>query len=107
MPKAKQISFSVNDRNLQDVVICALRYALGRRTYITSLVPEFIVENSEIVDERTCIVMLRDLGRYVEDRRSGLIVDDSCDLNSWVALQNYLFQLARDRGYNVVGYEVR
>lgn len=98
---------------IQDIIICALRYALGRRTYITSTVSDFIKEYcynknfTSIIDERVCIVMLRDINRYMEDRKNGLIKDDECDYKTWIDLQNWLFDLAKEKHFNVVGYEVR
>lgn len=31
-------------KNLEIIYLCALRYALGRKTYITGLVADFIIE---------------------------------------------------------------
>jgi len=92
------------NRDLKDIVICALRYALGRKTYTTFATSEFIMNNPDLIDERVCIVMLRDLEYYFEDRKNRLIHDDECDKNSWIALQNWLFKIARERNYDVVGY---
>lgn len=92
---------------LKDIVISALRYALGRRTYITQETSEFIMNNPNLIDERVCIVMLRDLGRYFEDRKLWEYKDDECDYHSWLALQNRLFKIANEKGFNVVGYERR
>lgn len=92
---------------LKDIVISALRYALGRRTYITQETSEFIMNNPNLIDERVCIVMLRDIGRYFEDRKLWEYKDDECDYQSWVALQNWLFKIAKEKGFNVVGYERR
>lgn len=93
--------------DLQDMIISALRYSLGRRTYITDTTSEFIKKYPKLVDERVCIVMLRDINWYLKDRANGLIKDDNCDYNSWINLQNWLFKLAKDNKYNIVGYEVR
>ena len=46
---------------LQDIVICALRYAIGRKTYITEEVCSYIREHPELIDARVKTVMLRDL----------------------------------------------
>lgn len=90
-----------------DIMIMALRYALGRRTYVTEEVPNFIKANSMYITQRTCIVMLRDVGNYISDRRNEVIKDDSWDYESWVNFQNFLFNLAKVRNFNVVGYERR
>lgn len=49
------------DRDLQDIVICALRYAIGRKSYVTSQVSEYIMEHPKLIDKRVKEIMLRDL----------------------------------------------
>ena len=46
-------------RDFKDMIMCALRYALGRRTYITDETAEFIKKYPELIDERVRAVMLR------------------------------------------------
>lgn len=43
------------------MIISALRYAIGRRTYITEETCSFIKKHPEIVNNRVKTVMLRDL----------------------------------------------
>lgn len=99
----------VNDKeqSFGDIMIMALRYALGRKTYVTDEVPSFIKNNSNHLNERVCIVMLRDVGRYIEDRMNGIITDDNCDYNSWVNFHNWLFDIAKEKKFNVLNYERR
>lgn len=49
------------DYELQDMIISALRYAIGRRTYITEETCSFIKKHPEIVNKRVKMVMLSDL----------------------------------------------
>lgn len=100
--KRKTIIDKEND--FGDIMIMALRYALGRRTYVTGEVPSFIKQNAEFINERICIVMLRDITRYIEDRRNGIQKDDDCDFNSWLLLQTWLFNVAKEKKFNIVGY---
>ena len=60
------------DYKLQDIVICALRYAIGRKTYVTSEVCEFIMQHSNLIDDRVKTIMLRDL----EDLNEYYKIDD-------------------------------
>ena len=85
-------------------MIMALRYSLGRKTYVTNEVPEFIKQNSDYINGRICNVMLRDIANYVSDRETGIIKDDKCDYDSWIQFQNFLFNLAKIKNYDVVGY---
>lgn len=101
------IQINDNNNDFGNIMIMALRYALGRRTYVTQEVPEFIMQNKEHINERICVVMLRDINNYVQDRKNLLYKDDECDYNSWINLQNWLFKIAKERRFNVVGYERR
>ena len=76
-------------RDLKDIVICSLRYALGRRTYITSLVANYIMEHPELIDERVKGIMLKDIEEYLECRNI-YYKDDECDYQSWLKLKNWL-----------------
>lgn len=76
-------------RDLKDMIISALRYSLGRRTYITSETAEFIKRYPELIDERVKSVMLKDLEKYFQKRES-FKFDDECDFNTWKSLYNWL-----------------
>ena len=89
------------DNDFGDIMILALRYSLGRRTYVTDEVPEFIMQNEEHINERICGVMLSDLNEYFQDRAKGYIKDDECDCQSWTKLAEYLVNLAQEKGYRI------
>lgn len=76
-------------RDLKDIVCCSLRYALGRKTYITSLVSDYIIDHPELIDERVKDVMLKDIKEYL-DRRNIYYKDDECDYRSWLRLKEWL-----------------
>lgn len=77
--------------DFQDIVISALRYALGRRTYITKATADFIKEYPEIIDGRVKKVMLNDLNSYLLYREDGY--DDECDYKTWLDLKNWLEEM--------------
>lgn len=79
-----------NKYDFQDVVISALRYALGRKTYITKSTVDFVKEYPEIIDKRVKQVMLRDLNNYFEDRIKWEYKDDECDYQVWLSLKIWL-----------------
>lgn len=76
-------------RDLKDIVCCSLRYALGRRTYITSLISGYVMEHPELIDERVKGIMLKDIEEYLECRNI-YYKDDECDYQSWLKLKNWL-----------------
>ena len=49
------------DYQFRDIVICALRYALPRHTYIVDEICEWIEEHHQVLDDRMLIVMKRDV----------------------------------------------
>lgn len=80
-------------RDLKDIVCCSLRYALGRRTYITSLISDYIMEHSELVDSRVKQVLLRDLEWYFHLWETGKQIDDKCDYETWYHFKKWLEKL--------------
>lgn len=76
-------------RDLKDIVCCSLRYALGRRTYITSLISGYVMEHPELIDERVKGIMLKDIEEYLECRNI-YYKDDECDYQSWLKLKKWL-----------------
>lgn len=93
----------INDKtnDFGDIMIMAIRYGLGRRTYVTSEVPDFIVQNDQHINPRICEVMLRDLEQYIKDRDIGFIKDDDCDFYSWLNLRQWLIALDARQGWGV------
>ena len=77
------------DRDLKDMIIGSLRYALGRRTYVTLATAEFIINNPDLIDERVKSVMIKDLEEYFA-YRSCYYNDDDCDYESWLRLYEFL-----------------
>lgn len=51
----------VYDEDLGTIAICAVRYAIGRETYMPGLVQDFVKRHPEIVDENVRNVMIRDI----------------------------------------------
>ena len=53
----------IKDKNNDFVLIMgsALRYGLGRRTYITSVIPEFIIQNMDLILDGQKEVMIKDI----------------------------------------------
>ena len=71
--------------DLKDIVICALRYAIGRRTYITYATCDFIMKNPKLIDDRVKNVMLRDLeniGDYYDKKE--------CDYKIFIKFKEWL-----------------
>ena len=76
------------DRDLRDIVISALRYAIGRKTYVTFATCDFIMKNSRMIDRHMKSVMLNDL------KNIDVFYDkDSCDYKKFVEFSEWLKEL--------------
>lgn len=74
--------------DLKDMIICALRYAIGRKTYVTEEVSSFIKSHPELIDKRVKEVMLKDLkgiDRYYKE--------NDIDYPIFKSLENWLNKL--------------
>ena len=67
----------MNDNELVD--LCAIRYALGRRTYITEFISSFFINKLSEKSDSFLKVLKTDL--------SVLPSGDSCDLDAWIRLK--------------------
>ena len=54
----------IYDDDLGTIAICAVRYALGRETYMPGLVQDFVRRHPEIVDDNVRAVMIRDIEEH-------------------------------------------
>lgn len=85
----EDIGFVITDENKKDLVICpakwfsycfdddfgciinsAVRYALGRETYMPWVVAEFVKKYMKILNEKTIDVILRDIKMFLEDDKN-------------------------------------
>lgn len=94
-----------DERTFKDFMAMTLRYALGRKTYVSHEVPDFIKLNEHCIDERICDVMLVDLIHYLHDREIGLVItDDECDYYSWKNFYEYLLNLANKNKFLMLNH---
>lgn len=76
----KKIVIQQDDQDFQTVLICAVRYSLGRRTYMPGLVTDWIRGycNGKL-SGKTIDIMRRDIDD--QDKRKAL--GDECDIKTW------------------------
>lgn len=77
------------DRDLKDMIVSALRYSIGRKTYITEETCSYIKNHPELIDERVKMVMLKDL----EDIYRYYNENDEVDLPEFLKLKKWLERL--------------
>ncbi len=68
-----------DDLNFSLILCCAVRYALGRRTYIVGVVVDYVLAHLELLDSKTLSVMIRDIK---ECKNYG----QDIDANDWMRL---------------------
>ena len=78
------------DYQLRDMFISALRYAIGRKSYIVDETIEFIMSHPELIDDRTRSVMLNDL-HEVENFYGDSMVDRHTFINEFYKLKGWLY----------------
>lgn len=91
--------FKLDTDDLNDLIICAFRYALGRRTYIVHTISEIIKANFSALDSRTIDVMLQDIERQHEYEKVGIekAFGDDCDRERWMEVEVLLNAEKLDR----------
>lgn len=71
--------------DISAMLVCAVRYSLGRRTYIVSWTCEFIINNLHLLTDKDKQVMIRDIK---EQEKYGY--GDECDKICWMNLLKIL-----------------
>ena len=49
------------DEHLNAVLICAVRYCIGRQSYMPGLVQEWIMRHEDLLTQQTMEIMIRDI----------------------------------------------
>ena len=91
------ISVTEDNETYGTILTCALRYAVGRRTYITGEVAEYITAKVPHLTNRTIQVMERDLASEIDRGNYG---DALVDLPYWKQLLSRLRDELSSRGLN-------
>lgn len=58
-----------------DLAICAFRYALGRRTYITAVVSDLLIKYYKELTESSKLTIAKDIYRAFETNNYGMEMD--------------------------------
>lgn len=81
------------DRDFGTVCGCAVRYSLGRQTYMPSLVQQFINRNLKLIDSNSLAVMVRDI------KEAPSYGNERIDKPGWMNFLAVLEKELKDRGY--------
>ena len=69
----------------EQMLISAMRYALGRRTYIVDLTCRYIERHMPILSDRCKDIMIKDI-----EEQESLGYGDECDKKDWMRLLEVL-----------------
>jgi hypothetical protein len=80
--------------DLMDLCVCACRYALGRRTYITSVIADIIDKYAESIDTMSLNLMNEEIQHAIIHEQAG----DQCDIDNWTDLSHRIISVLIQRG---------
>ena len=66
-------------------LMCAMRYALGRMTYVVSSVTSELIRNWHIFSNSDQVVILKEIREALEKEEAGM----ECDEKRWIAVINH------------------
>lgn len=73
------------------ILMCAVRYALGRMSYIVSVVCDYIKVKHKNLSQYCINIIIRDIEEELERyHNSGHTLGMECDEKQWVQLLNFL-----------------
>ena len=81
------------DEDLGLICICAVRYSLGRMTYMPYVVCSFIKRNVDKLNKNSIYVIKRD----IEDAQNGHHLGMACDEREWLELKAFLEEKENER----------
>ncbi len=85
MSEYKNIDISALDLNM--LFITSFRYAITRRTYVTSIISDLIRRNKFVLNKNTLKLFIREIEEELERLDDYL---DDCDKNMWLSLSEDL-----------------
>lgn len=91
MSQQKQPILNLSDDDFGAVINCAIRYCLGRRTYMPGLVCGYVKPLLPYLNEKTLCCMERDI---MEAPSYG----DECDLHTWMNMLDEVNKAIDQRG---------
>ena len=90
------ISIKVDEQDFGTVCVCALRYAMGRETYMPSLVRDFVRPLLTQLPDKILAVMINDCE---EQERMNMWGSETIDKPGWVRWKQELLAEKERRGH--------
>ena len=93
--KKEKPDIDVNRDEFGCILNCAVRYALGRRTYVTQLVAEYVQHLIPFINDKTLHVLDQDI---TDQKYAGGYGDDRIDKPVWMQLHQCVVEEESRRG---------
>lgn len=77
---------NLNSVDFNDLAVCALRYALGRKTYITYTISNLLIRHKKSLTKNTKLCILKDLKYAFNNDACGM----EKDKDAWLKLYQEL-----------------
>ena len=82
MLERKSVPLLEIDKNFETILLCAVRYAIGRQTYIPSLVIDYITPLLPYLSDNTLRLMANEITEY--EAYEGGLGDEKIDKPYWI-----------------------
>ena len=80
------------------IITCAVRYALGRQSYIVGVVSDYVANKRKVLSDSCKKIIMQDIKEEIEFyHRQGLTLGMKCDEQAWL---NLLTRLKEEGGLN-------
>ena len=77
--------------NDEQILICAVRYALGRMSYIVGVVCQYVMFGRKKLSHQCIDIIIRDIEEELERyNEAGFKLGMECDERDWIALRDIL-----------------
>ena len=90
----KNKNLVIND-DFESILICAVRYSIGRRTYMPSTVIRYITPLLSSLSSTTLFCMKRDVEEAEKENRLG---DENIDKPLWISFKEKIEETILEKG---------
>ena len=81
----------------EQILICAVRYALGRRSYIVGIVCDYVKAKINSLSKNCINIIIRDINEEFERYHDlGYTLGDDCDERDWIKLLEALKEIENE-----------
>lgn len=87
----------LEDRDFGMVCLCAMRYSMGRQTYMPHYIQGFIAGHICMIDTASITAMINDIQSARDSQMPMPLGDPKIDEPGWIAFQDFLLGVKLER----------